>query len=66
MFATIHAPLIHPVAAAKMAATVDHISNGRFAINVVAGWFKNEFEMFDTKWRDHKNDINILKSGHCY
>ena len=61
VFATIHAPLIHPVAAAKMAATADHISNGRFAINVVAGWFKNEFEMFNTKWRDHKNRYNYLE-----
>ena len=61
VFATIHAPLIHPVAAAKMAATADHISNGRFAINVVAGWFKNEFEMFDTKWRDHKNRYKYLE-----
>jgi len=53
VFATVHAPLIHPVAAAKMAATIDHISNGRFAINLVAGWFKNEFEMFDNTWREH-------------
>ena len=44
-----------------MAATADHISNGRFAINVVAGWFKNEFEMFDTKWRDHKNRYKYLE-----
>ena len=53
VFATVHAPLIHPVAAAKMAATIDHISNGRFAINLVAGWFKNEFQMFDSIWREH-------------
>ena len=36
-----------------MAATIDHISNGRFAINLVAGWFKNEFEMFNSIWRKH-------------
>jgi alkanesulfonate monooxygenase SsuD/methylene tetrahydromethanopterin reductase-like flavin-dependent oxidoreductase (luciferase family) len=53
VFATVHAPLVHPVAAAKMAATADHISGGRFAINLVAGWFKNEFEMFATEWREH-------------
>ena len=45
IFATVHAPLIHPIAAAKMAATADHVSGGRFALNVVAGWFKNEFDM---------------------
>ena len=53
VFATVHAPLIHPVAAAKMATTIDHISNGRFAMNVVAGWFKNEFEMFNSTWQEH-------------
>ena len=53
VFATVHAPLIHPVAAAKMATTIDHISNGRFAMNVVAGWFKNEFEMFNSTWKEH-------------
>ena len=53
VFATVHAPLMHPVAVAKMAATVDHISNGRFALNVVAGWFKNEFDMFGADLRAH-------------
>ena len=52
VFATVHAPLIHPVAAAKMAATADHISGGRFALNLVAGWFRNEFEMFGTAWQE--------------
>ena len=53
VFATVHAPHIHPVAVAKMAATIDHISNGRFALNVVAGWFKNEFDMFGADLRAH-------------
>ena len=53
IFATVHVPLIHPIMAAKMAATVDHVSNGRFALNVVCGWFKNEFEMFGAEWREH-------------
>ena len=53
VFATVHAPLMHPVAVAKMAATADHISGGRFALTVVAGWFKNEFEMFGTDMKEH-------------
>jgi alkanesulfonate monooxygenase SsuD/methylene tetrahydromethanopterin reductase-like flavin-dependent oxidoreductase (luciferase family) len=53
IFSTVHAPLMHPVAVAKMTSTIDHISNGRFALNVVAGWFKNEFEMFDADLREH-------------
>ena len=51
--ATIHAPLAHPVLAAKQAATIDHISGGRFVLNVVCGWFREEFEMFAAEWRDH-------------
>jgi alkanesulfonate monooxygenase SsuD/methylene tetrahydromethanopterin reductase-like flavin-dependent oxidoreductase (luciferase family) len=35
---TSHVPSIHPVMAAKQAATVDHISRGRFALNIIAGW----------------------------
>ena len=53
VFSTVHAPLIHPVAAAKMMATIDHVSSGRFALNVVAGWFKNEFEMFNVDLAPH-------------
>ena len=53
VFATVHAPLIHPIAVAKMAATADHVSNGRFALNVVAGWFKNEFDMFGQQIAPH-------------
>ena len=53
VFSTSHVPLIHPVAAAKQCATIDHVSGGRFALNVVCGWFRNEFEMFGAEWREH-------------
>ncbi|MEM7250466.1 MAG: LLM class flavin-dependent oxidoreductase [Pseudomonadota bacterium] len=53
VLATVHAPLVHPVTAAKQAATVDHISNGRFVMNVVCGWNKPEFDMFGVPWREH-------------
>ena len=53
IIATAHAPLVHPVTAAKQAATVDHIADGRFALNVVCGWFRNEFDMFGAEWRAH-------------
>src|SRR5262249_16151574 len=36
---TSHVPTIHPIVAAKQATTVDHIPNGRFALNIVCGWF---------------------------
>ena len=38
--------MITPQLAAKMGATLDRISGGRFAINVVNGWFQKEFELF--------------------
>lgn len=53
VLATVHAPLIHPVTAAKQAATVDHISGGRFVLNLVVGWFRDEFQMFGAEWREH-------------
>jgi len=53
IFSTAHVPLVHPVTAAKQCATIDHISGGRFAFNIVCGWFRNEFEMFAADWRQH-------------
>jgi dimethylsulfone monooxygenase len=46
IFATSHVPTIHPILAAKQAITVDHVTGGRFALNVVVGWHKPEIEMF--------------------
>jgi dimethylsulfone monooxygenase len=46
VFTTSHVSTIHPLLAAKQGATIDHISAGRFALNVVAGWQENEFRMF--------------------
>jgi alkanesulfonate monooxygenase SsuD/methylene tetrahydromethanopterin reductase-like flavin-dependent oxidoreductase (luciferase family) len=53
VLATVHVPLVHPLMVAKMAATIDHVTNGRFAMNVVCGWFKNEFDMFGAQMRPH-------------
>lgn len=53
IFATSHAPTIHPIAAAKMCSTIDIISGGRLTLNVVAGWNKPELEMFGAPLREH-------------
>ena len=50
---TSHVPTIHPIVAAKQAATVDHITNGRFALNIVCGWFSPELEMFGVPQMEH-------------
>jgi hypothetical protein len=46
IFSTIHAPLFHPVVAAKQIATADLVGHGRMAMNVVCGWNQDEFDMF--------------------
>lgn len=53
IFSTSHVPTIHPIAAAKQCATIDQISGGRFALNVVAGWNKPELDMFGTPMKAH-------------
>lgn len=55
VFGTVHAPLIHPVIAAKEFVTADHIGEGRFGLNVVCGWNEDEFEMFGVDQRDHSS-----------
>lgn len=51
--ATSHLPTVHPIVAAKMATTVDRISGGRFALNMVMGWVPPEMEMFGAEQRQH-------------
>ena len=53
VFATTHVPTIHPIMAAKQAMTVDHVSNGRFVLNVVTGWHQPEIEMFGAPLLEH-------------
>lgn len=60
VFATSHAPTMHPIVAAKQAATVDHISRGRFALNVVGGWNRPELEMFGAPMREHDERYDHL------
>ena len=47
VWATLHAILHNPVVAAKMIATLDHISGGRAGLNIVAGAYRGEFEQMD-------------------
>ena len=49
IFTTVLMPSVHPVMFAKQVATLDHISGGRAAANVVAGWFSREFRLFGSK-----------------
>lgn len=42
-----------PALAAKQLATIDHLTQGRIAINVVSGWFKGEFDAIGEPWPEH-------------
>lgn len=53
IFATCLIPFMHPVMAAKMLATVDHISGGRMGLNATAGYFKPEYAMFGIPVPEH-------------
>ncbi|MEZ0578802.1 dimethylsulfone monooxygenase SfnG [Nocardioides sp. MH1] len=53
VIAAIHPGLWHPGVLAKWIATADQLSEGRAAINVVSGWFKDEFTKFGEPWLEH-------------
>ena len=53
VFGTVHAPLFHPLIAAKEFVTADHIGEGRLGVNIVVGWNEGEFDMFGVKQREH-------------
>lgn len=43
IFASIPVLAIPPAIAARMAVTIDNISNGRFGVNIVSGWQRSEY-----------------------
>jgi FMNH2-dependent dimethyl sulfone monooxygenase len=38
---------------AKQIATLDHLSGGRIAVNIVSGWFRGEFHAIGEPWLEH-------------
>lgn len=42
-----------PAVVAKQLATIDQLTNGRIAINIVSGWFRGEFDAIGEEWPDH-------------
>lgn len=61
LFATCHVPTIHPVRLAKEFATVDQIANGRFGLNIVAGWNAAEIGMFGQPIAEHDARYDIAQ-----
>ncbi len=62
-------PIFHnPAVTAKMTANIDHISNGRFTLNLVSGWWAEEakqysgdFTAHDQRYARTEEFIEILK-----
>jgi FMNH2-dependent dimethyl sulfone monooxygenase len=49
-------PTFHsPALLAKQAANIDHISNGRLALNVVSSWWEQEARMYGVHFEKHDN-----------
>lgn len=47
-------PVFHnPAIAAKMAANIDHISKGRFTLNIVSGWWAEEAKQYGGEFSEH-------------
>ncbi len=63
VFSTSHVPTVHPIVAAKQCVTVDHISGGRFGLNLVMGWFTPEMEMFGAPQREHDERYATAANG---
>ncbi len=42
-----------PSVLAKQVATIDHLTGGRVAVNIVPGWFKGEFTAIGEPWLEH-------------
>ena len=61
VFGTVHAPLFHPLIAAKEIVTADHIGEGRMGVNLVVGWNEGEFDMFGVKQREHDMRYNYAQ-----
>jgi alkanesulfonate monooxygenase SsuD/methylene tetrahydromethanopterin reductase-like flavin-dependent oxidoreductase (luciferase family) len=53
VFATSHITLNHPIIAAKQSTVIDHISGGRYALNIVTGWNQPEIDMFGNSMLSH-------------
>jgi FMNH2-dependent dimethyl sulfone monooxygenase len=70
VIAAVHPGLWQPGVLAKVGASADVMSNGRFAVNVVSGWFKGEFTALGEQWLEHderyrrsEEFIRVLKAS---
>ena len=68
IYSTVHVPMFHPLVMAKMGATLDHLSNGRWGLNVVSGFGPETDQIgkallpHDERYRQTTEYISILKA----
>lgn len=53
LIAAVHPGLWNPAVIANVIASANVISNGRVSLNVVSGWFKDEYTGFGEEWLEH-------------
>ena len=53
VIAAVHPGLWQPGVLSNLAATASEIYDGRFALNVVSGWLKDEFRALGEPWLEH-------------
>ena len=53
VIAAVHPGLWQPGVLAKLVASSDVYTGGRFCVNVVSGWFKDEFTQLGEPWLEH-------------
>ncbi|MEV4688996.1 dimethylsulfone monooxygenase SfnG [Microbacterium sp. LWH3-1.2] len=61
VIAAVHPGLWEPAVLAKFILTADQFSKGRAAVNVVSGWFKDEYTKLGLPWLEH--DERYRRSG---
>jgi FMNH2-dependent dimethyl sulfone monooxygenase len=51
----------YPAVLAKMAATLDDVSDGRFRFSIGSGWYQREFQAYGAPWYDHDTKIDVAR-----
>ena len=54
------APFRHPAILAKMGATLDIITDGRFVLGIGAGWYRDEFEAFGFPFEERVDRVREI------
>jgi FMNH2-dependent dimethyl sulfone monooxygenase len=66
----VHPGIVSPQVVAKIAASLDRISGGRFAVNIVNGWWSEEFDQFsnggwiedkEQRYRRMREFVHVMK-----